>query len=744
MPTLFETFVNAELPKRIATNEPTSNVEAGDLPVYTGLGLLTEAKTASELGLAKIDDLGSAAFEDVTAFDTAGSADEAEDNAKAYADSLVVGLWDDRGGYNPTGTSLYPTSSNGGSGDLGAVLKGDIWTVSVAGTINGITVQIGDTVRALQDVPADNTNAHWAIGENNIGYIPENQVNKATNFSTVDNTKYPSVKAVNDRLSALPDDVLRIVDGTDNTKKIAFEVQNVASGNTSTVSFPNANVNLGDIPTGISFANNTLTLTQLDGGVLTTGISALREYTNNTQYNLWDLVRYGGLVFLVTEAHTTPTSGTQPNGKIELVSGTFLGAPSIKLGNGIPNKQLIHQNYSLNPTIDLTNATSAMTLCNTAGFSARNQFLLSRPGTTFYSQDGDTLGNGSASVYVEPIGRLDIVCNTTQTILMTSQQQVLGKFKLYDLSTAGACKKVTFQGVLTSDRSLTMADANVDLNILPTVAKINGHSLTGSGSAIVSGNANSVFSAYSIVGSGQNHNISGNNSAILGGISHIVTGTYSSILGGSINTVSGANSAVLAGQNNRTYGNNSVTIAGSNNWAQGFGSVILSGHYGRAKTDGEIVFGANYSGIVGGPVQSASKRTMLYAEILNTTSQYVLITGGFTGSVFTSGNAHQEVLATGCGDIASDVNGLGMHTFNIVGRATSGGVSTFAGRYTVICEPTGSSTVIGAIHTEIERLSGPVGLSVSFVMSGNYLRCTVQTSVAAYYAVTASVDSTYI
>ena len=92
--------------------------------------------------------------------------------ANAYADGLVVGLWDDRGNYDAS-VNQYPTS--GGSGTAGAIKKGDIWTVSVAGTLQtSRPVLPGDTVRALQDSPNPTTEAHWAIAENNIGYEPTN------------------------------------------------------------------------------------------------------------------------------------------------------------------------------------------------------------------------------------------------------------------------------------------------------------------------------------------------------------------------------------------------------------------------------------------------------------------------------------------------------------------------------------------------------------------------------------------
>lgn len=95
-------------------------------------------------------------------------------SANSYADSLVVGLWDDRGNYDASG-NLFPSS--GGSGVYGEVLKGDIWTISVAGTLGGAAVNIGDTVRALVDAP-DQVSSNWALGEANLGYTPENSANK--------------------------------------------------------------------------------------------------------------------------------------------------------------------------------------------------------------------------------------------------------------------------------------------------------------------------------------------------------------------------------------------------------------------------------------------------------------------------------------------------------------------------------------------------------------------------------------
>lgn len=118
-------------------------------------------------------------------------------SAKTYADGLVVGLWDDRGAFDAS-ASTYPAS--GGSGTSGAIKKGDIWTISVAGTLPTLqVVEVGDTVRALIDAPG-NTQANWSILQNNIGYVAENATNKATTMSgnTTSNIVYLTAKAIYD------------------------------------------------------------------------------------------------------------------------------------------------------------------------------------------------------------------------------------------------------------------------------------------------------------------------------------------------------------------------------------------------------------------------------------------------------------------------------------------------------------------------------------------------------------------
>ncbi len=78
---------------------------------------------------------------------------------------IRLGLYDDRQSYDAS-SNLFP--STGGSGAAGVILRADIWTISVAGTLGGTAVVPGQTVRALVDSPAQ-TASNWAISASGGG-----------------------------------------------------------------------------------------------------------------------------------------------------------------------------------------------------------------------------------------------------------------------------------------------------------------------------------------------------------------------------------------------------------------------------------------------------------------------------------------------------------------------------------------------------------------------------------------------
>lgn len=103
--------------------------------------------------------------------------------------TAVTGLLDYRGSYDAS-TNLFPAT--GGSGLVGAILSGDFWICSVAGTLGGTPVTLGDLIIAIVDTPWQ-TAGNWDLIENTLGYTPENVANKENTTIDTNTTKYPTV-----------------------------------------------------------------------------------------------------------------------------------------------------------------------------------------------------------------------------------------------------------------------------------------------------------------------------------------------------------------------------------------------------------------------------------------------------------------------------------------------------------------------------------------------------------------------
>ncbi len=93
---------------------------------------------------------------------------------KTYVDASVTGLLNDRGNWDAS-VNLFPSA--GGSGVGGDIMKGDIWYVSVDGTLGGTSVVVGNNFRAVVDSPGQ-VSSNWNILNMGLGYIPENIANK--------------------------------------------------------------------------------------------------------------------------------------------------------------------------------------------------------------------------------------------------------------------------------------------------------------------------------------------------------------------------------------------------------------------------------------------------------------------------------------------------------------------------------------------------------------------------------------
>lgn len=198
------------------TSDITGMIEAGTNISITGSGTITDPFIINASGGA-VGDMEKSVYdpagknsqvEVIANKSTDVSADGSSDikystpkSVKTYVDSMVAGLLDYRGAYDASGNT-YPAA--GGSGVAGAVMKGDMWVVSVAGILNSKTVHVGDYIIALVDDPGQ-TNANWNTLDTNLGYTPEDQANKKTTMTgnEASSVFYLTAKAVYDWAIAL-------------------------------------------------------------------------------------------------------------------------------------------------------------------------------------------------------------------------------------------------------------------------------------------------------------------------------------------------------------------------------------------------------------------------------------------------------------------------------------------------------------------------------------------------------------
>lgn len=112
---------------------------------------------------------------------------------KTYVDSATTSLIRDRGNFDAS-TGQFPAT--GGSGTGNSIMKGDLWYISVAGTLGGTPVLAGYSIRALVNNPGQNA-ANWGILNVGLGFVPENVANKSDdgNLGT-STTLYPTQRAV--------------------------------------------------------------------------------------------------------------------------------------------------------------------------------------------------------------------------------------------------------------------------------------------------------------------------------------------------------------------------------------------------------------------------------------------------------------------------------------------------------------------------------------------------------------------
>ncbi len=89
-----------------------------------------------------------------------------------------VASYNSRGGYDAS-TGIFP--STGGSGGGGAIMAGDLWSISIAGSIYGVYCAVGTRVRCINDTPGQDP-INWLIGEIELPPGTKTEVHNASAY----------------------------------------------------------------------------------------------------------------------------------------------------------------------------------------------------------------------------------------------------------------------------------------------------------------------------------------------------------------------------------------------------------------------------------------------------------------------------------------------------------------------------------------------------------------------------------
>jgi hypothetical protein len=115
-----------------------------------------------------------------------------QQSVKAYVDNTVTGIFSDQGNYD----AATDTPSLDDGTPIAGILKGYVYVVAVPGMFFTQNVEVGDTIRAMQDAPTLET--HWAIAQTNLDAASVKvlyESNADTNaFTNADETKLDGIE----------------------------------------------------------------------------------------------------------------------------------------------------------------------------------------------------------------------------------------------------------------------------------------------------------------------------------------------------------------------------------------------------------------------------------------------------------------------------------------------------------------------------------------------------------------------
>ena len=476
--------------------------------------------------------------------DAAGN--EALLSTKAYVDSMLVGLVRDRGTHDAS-SNVFP--STGGSGDAGAIRKGDLWYVSVAGTLGGTSVNVGDSFRALTDAPGQ-TASNWSVLESNIGYVPANVAGKLSQFATTTSSELASV-----------------ISGTTGTGNLVF-----ATGPTITL----GNATGLPVSTGISG--------------LGTGVAAALAIAVGT----------AGSFLTLNGALGTPTSGTVTNltGTASININGTVGATTPAAGAFTT----VSASTSVSTAaLKAADGTAAATIANSTGVITIPSSVLTTADINGGTIDGTPIGNTTPSTGKFTSLEIDSASSSLLTFKQSGAQKGYVGWSagaMWVDVTTGAVTNISYNGtpVVTVGSAGLQVEGTTAFgtSAWPTtvLGKSSDRVLIGNEGALALWNENNAVGAYCSLYLGAKHNSVA--TAIAGGL--IRGGTESTNYSGFLSFLT-QNAAGTYVENLRiTSAGDRVANKATSQYASGSdGYAILSGGSSASLGAAAVMFGESHA-----------------------------------------------------------------------------------------------------------------------------------------------------
>lgn len=706
MATPTELYINAELPKRPYTAQYP--LTAGHVPVATGIGLEISARQLDVTDVANaaseqyVNDAISALVDGApAALDTLNELAAAINDDENYAATVTTALGN-RLRVDVNNQGLTNTEKQNGLDNLGITEVITDASVNASGliTFTKNTGQASDTVQiptALNDLTFNSTTGVLTLKHTNG--IADSTITVASN--------------------EIADDVFRVKDNVDGTKKIAFEASGITAATTRTITMPDRNVDLGKIVENVSVnggiytipvgANQRLVCTDESYPISSQTINA--DALVGTQ-NICQVVSSGGAPIFIyqngtavwkNEQEQTITSFTLYYGE----SATLMNiAGSVYvLKNGVLNSSfsLLSSNRTTKVNFNLdqlpNSVTRSITMPNVnvnlgnpyigASFSTSNGYLtLNRvsgvdtyinlnPDPTIVSTNY-TLESGKVYALGHPsFGVLDpmtqLVANVTLTL--PAPQKAI---KIYVGNYKGT---ITFAGatVYSPEGASIPSFYPTPGSILEFVIGDPGTFIPGFYTWTLFEQQNGIYEAADfklIKNNNQDFGVTFNLSNITG--NKIITMPNASADLGQIpathtsngNSVTGSYGAIVNGLTNTASGQYSAVLNGTLNTASGKHGIVISGQSNTAKTDQVIINGRNITGI-------------------ETTG--AVIRGGIVEGVA----------------IASDALGTTVAEYTLRGRVTNGATNWILANVSTNAAMSGAVTTVSSIKATLSTTTNP-------------------------------------